>query len=235
MRFSRYIFCALNIFLISGSIMKELFSAAIIILFGSVFSTFAADEGAVAGKELYDEICSNCHGSVGEGDEELNAPAIAGQENWYLTLQLKNLKLGVRGANAEDVYGGQMRAMAMTLSNDEDIENVAAYITSLKRVETKKTISGNASQGKVAYSLCSSCHGLNGEGNKTLNAPALNGQSDWYIVRQLQMFKSGVRGGDPRDIYGAQMHHMAKTLQNDQAVHDVTTYIATLKGLVKGN
>ena len=34
------------------------------------------------GKALY-ATCASCHGANGEGNQALNAPAIAGQKEWY--------------------------------------------------------------------------------------------------------------------------------------------------------
>ncbi len=52
--------------------------------------------------------------------------------------------------------------------------------------------------------------------------------SDWYMARQLQYFKDGVRGGHTSDYYGFQMMFMAKTLHDDQAINDIVAYINTL-------
>ncbi|MDT8399108.1 MAG: c-type cytochrome [Pseudomonadales bacterium] len=87
---------------------------------------------------------------------------------------------------------------------------------------------GDAARGKTLYATCGACHGPNGEGMQALNAPALAGQADWYIIRQLQNFKSGIRGTNPKDIFGMQMAPMAMTLPNDQAMEDVAAYIKTL-------
>ena len=45
--------------------------------------------------------------------------------------QLENFKSGARGAHADDVFGAQMRPMAMMLPNAAAMKNVAAYIASL--------------------------------------------------------------------------------------------------------
>jgi cytochrome c553 len=81
--------------------------------------------------------------------------------------------------------------------------------------------------GKASYGMCASCHGANGEGITAMNAPAINGQSAEYIARQLNHFKSGIRGGSSNDMYGAQMKGMAATL-TDEAVTNVSAYIASL-------
>ena len=54
--------------------------------------------------------------------------------------------------------------------------------------------------------------------------------SDWYLLRQLQNFKSGVRGAHSRDRYGEQMGFMARNLKDDQAMQDLVAYMNTLEG-----
>jgi len=89
-------------------------------------------------------------------------------------------------------------------------------------------IMGDAVRGKALYITCAACHGQKGEGNKALNAPRLLDQQDWYMIRQIQNFRSGARGAHPDDTYGAQMVPMAKVLADDQAINDVVSYIITL-------
>jgi cytochrome c oxidase subunit 2 len=87
---------------------------------------------------------------------------------------------------------------------------------------------GDAARGKTLYATCGACHGPNAEGMEALNAPKLAGQEEWYVIRQLQNFKAGVRGNNPRDTYGMQMAPMAQILPDDQAMADVAAYIKTL-------
>ncbi len=87
---------------------------------------------------------------------------------------------------------------------------------------------GDAAKGKTLYATCGACHGQNAEGMEALNAPKLAGQEEWYVVRQLQNFKAGIRGTNPKDTYGMQMAPMAQTLPNDQAMEDVAAYIKSL-------
>jgi len=85
-----------------------------------------------------------------------------------------------------------------------------------------------AAAGQAAYAVCSTCHGAQGQGNETLNAPKLSGQAGWYLARQLQDFKSGVRGTHERDIYGKQMVPFATMLNDDAAIRDVVAYIDSM-------
>ncbi|CAA6807719.1 MAG: Cytochrome c oxidase subunit II [uncultured Thiotrichaceae bacterium] len=198
-----------------------------------VFASFAAPAVATAadaeaGKASY-AVCSSCHGQNGEGNIALNSPAIAGQEDWYLIRQLKNFKAGIRGKHPKDTHGVTMGPMASTLADDTAIENVAAYIGTFAATKPEVTITdSDADKGKALYAVCSSCHGLNAEGKKELNAPKLTGLQDWYLVRQITNFKEGIRGKDPKDTYGMQMSPMAMTLADEQAIKDVVAYIKTL-------
>ena len=86
---------------------------------------------ATAGKASY-MICQTCHGPKGGGNRALNSPKLTGLQDWYIVRQLKNFKAGIRGTKSGDLFGMQMRPMAMTLANDAAINNVAAYIATLK-------------------------------------------------------------------------------------------------------
>jgi cytochrome c oxidase subunit 2 len=187
-----------------------------------------AEGDAAKGKAAY-AVCEACHGKSGEGNQTLGAPRIAGQPAWYLARQLANFKSGARGSDPKDTFGAQMRPMAQTLADDAAIANVIAHIATLQAPAPAATVKGDAAAGKAGYATCAACHGANGEGNQALNAPPLAGQHDWYVVRQLQYFKSGLRGSDPKDTFGAQMKPMAATLADEAAINNVAAYIATLK------
>jgi len=87
---------------------------------------------------------------------------------------------------------------------------------------------GDAVKGEKLYGSCVACHGANGEGVAAMNAPALAGQLQAYLVRQLNNFKAGMRGADTADTNGMQMRGMAATLADDAAVGDVAAYLASL-------
>lgn len=196
-----------------------------LIAFGLSGSVLAADAGK--GKAGF-QVCAACHGANGEGSKDLNAPNIAGMPAWYTARQLQNFKAGIRGTNAKDVYGTQMRPMAMTLADDAAVADVSAYIASLPFAKAAPSVEGDAENGKKLYATCAACHGASGEGMEALNSPPLAGLADWYIERQLLAYKNGIRGTDPKDSFGLQMRPMAMTLADEQAVRDVSAYIATL-------
>lgn len=195
--------------------------------------TFAQTQQQVAGDPAQGQamyaVCAACHGQNGEGNVTLNAPRLAGQEDWYMRRQINYFKAGVRGAHPQDIYGAQMRPMASTLATDAMVANVAAYIESLPGTPAQDTITGDVANGRKLFEpTCGVCHSANGEGIWAVNAPKLSGMNDWYLARQLQNFKSGIRGTHPDDEYGFQMTSMVQALADEQAINDVVAYINTL-------
>ncbi len=194
--------------------------------------TFAAlqaqpESDPVAGESLY-AVCTACHGAQGEGNKAVNAPKLAGQERTYLERQLHNYKNGIRGTAEGDTLGQQMAGMAATLANDQAVRDVVAYIGTLPDERPQPTVTGDAKRGKSFYTTCQFCHGPEGQGYWTMNAPRLSGMSDWYMADQLRKFRDGIRGSHPRDLYGRQMGMMADLFHKDQAIDDVIAYLNEL-------
>jgi cytochrome c oxidase subunit 2 len=82
--------------------------------------------------------------------------------------------------------------------------------------------------GKAAYMICAACHGQQGEGNVAMNSPKIAGQEPWYLRRQLEAYRSGLRGTAPGDTFGAQMRPMAMAVADPAALENVIAYIGTL-------
>ncbi len=187
------------------------------------------DGDPVQGQAFY-AVCGACHGANGEGNIALNAPKIAGLEDWYIRRQINYYKTGVRGSQPGDLYGPQMAPMAAILATDALVANVAAYIASLPDTPAQETVNGDVEKGRALFEpTCGICHSAGGEGIWAVNAPKLAGMSDWYLVRQLQYFKTGVRGAHPGDEYGFQMTSMVQALGDDEAINDVVAFINTLR------
>jgi len=73
------------------------------------------------------------------------------------------------------------------------------------------------------------CHGADAMGNEALGAPPLMHQRDWYMLVQLEKFKTGVRGAHPEDVTGGQMMAMSQTLADTAAMMNVVAYIRALQ------
>lgn len=83
------------------------------------------------GTNHYQATCGTCHGSQGQGNKALKAPALAGQDGDYLRRQYLNFRNGLRGYEASDRPGRQMAMMANGLS-DEQLNDVIAFIGQLQ-------------------------------------------------------------------------------------------------------
>ena len=83
----------------------------------------AAQADRARGEALFD-LCTQCHGPEGGGNEMALAPSIAGMTQWYVENQLHNFQKGIRGKHPDDVGGMRMRPMSLTLANDEDRKSV---------------------------------------------------------------------------------------------------------------
>jgi cytochrome c oxidase subunit II len=194
--------------------------------------TFSQSSGQVAGdaeagKALF-ATCTACHGENAQGNKELGAPKLAGQNGWYLARQLDSFKHGVRGSHENDTYGKQMIPFASMLADATAVSNVVAYIGSLPDARPDASVGGNPERGAKLYATCASCHGDKGQGIWSTNAPRLAGMSDWYLARQLENFRQGIRGTHRQDFHGAQMRSMARALKDEASINDLLDYIHTL-------
>lgn len=84
------------------------------------------------GYDIYDRNCAACHLDNGDGTWYTDAPKLAGMSDWYFVTQIQNFRAGIRGLHPSDDYGEQMVSMATAMSGLEEIEDVAAYINTLR-------------------------------------------------------------------------------------------------------
>lgn len=80
---------------------------------------------------------------------------------------------------------------------------------------------GNAKNGEQLYKKCASCHGANGQGNKSQEAPRIASQYDWYIKSSIEKMQSGERK-NPKMI------PFIKNLKASE-IEDLAAYISSLK------
>ena len=187
----------------------------------------AALAGGAAAENKFD-YCLLCHGAAANGNAGIRAPKLAGMEPWYLARQLENFAAGIRGTPGGDASGHEMGPVGMRVKQEGTLADAVTFIGSLPSKKPVATIAGDARHGKQLYVACAACHGAKGEGNASLQAPALAARSDWYLATQLKNFREGLRGADSRDTYGAQMRAIVTSLPDDKAITDVVAYINTL-------
>lgn len=100
--------------------MKSLFFALVTVL---IFTSGSVMAGDVAAGKAKAAMCASCHGANGISMSPL-WPNLAGQKDQYLIKQIKAFRDGTR-------QDPMMAPMVAALS-DEDIENLAAFYSSLK-------------------------------------------------------------------------------------------------------
>jgi cytochrome c553 len=103
-----------------------------------------------------------------------------------------------------------MQAQAKSLS-DQDIMDLAAYLSDGDSVEASAAVVSKAGQEKTA--ACAACHGASGVSPKTMMpiAPILAGQYSEYIEQALTQYQKGDRSGGNAAI----MTGMAAPLTED--------------------
>ena len=129
-----------------------------------------------------------------------------------------------------------MVPMAIALPDEQALEDVAAYIATLQSSNPPRSeTTGDPVKGMEEYLQCTNCHGFRGQGYKgrkgetpLYDSPRLAGQHDWYIIRQLQNFRDGIRGVT-EDKPGNNMRARAITLTDDQTIKNIAAHISTLE------
>jgi len=185
-------------------------------------SGYSAPEGP-----LSVQVCMTCHGTFGQGSPVVGGPNLTSMEPWYLKHQLESFRTGYRGEELDYIYAYEMRKTAEVLTDDQ-IAELVAMISAWPATDTPETIIGNTTHGQTLYQPCAGCHGIAAEGNELLGAPGLNVRNDWYLLKQLKLFKSGFRGSHPDDTSGGQMRLMMQGLATDADMVDVIAYINSL-------
>lgn len=209
---------------------KRLAAAVVVVLLSACDQKSAQpDAAAVAASSGAYKTCAACHGATGLGNAAMQAPALVSIEDWYLERQLNNFRNGVRGQHPEDQWGQVMADQATLLADDAAVKAVVAQIATFRDKAPEPTFDADLARGRDHYNMtCGACHGPEGVGNAALNAPSLRGMDDWYVVRQYENFRTGIRGAHSDDIYGQQMARMGQVLRSEDDVRDVAAWLLSL-------
>lgn len=177
---------------------------------------------------VYAVTCAVCHGEKGEGKDELFSPSIAGLPAWYVEDQLEQFRSGHRGSNSADIPGQQMRAISVSLT-DSQIKEAAGYVSQMPGVLTAAPASKvDLERGRHIYAnQCMECHRYNGKGEAVFHSAPLITLNRSYLKRQLENYRSGIRGAAEGDVYGNKMVEIAKRL-TDEEITILVDYIGAL-------
>jgi cytochrome c oxidase subunit 2 len=167
--------------------------------------------------------CIACHGDKGQGNDALNAPAIAGQNADYILRQIQHYATDKR---AKSDLAQPMIAIAKSVVNASDLQDLTAYIEQLPIQKIPNEISGDMKNGSRYYQAkCGACHGGEAQGNTTFKAPRLANQSVKYLQQQMTDFVTGKRGYSKDDKLGRQMAMMATTTKGKE-LNDILYFIS---------
>lgn len=78
------------------------------------------------------------------------------------------------------------------------------------------------------FVYCTVCHGVQLMGNPITKAPRLSGMEQWYVERQLEAYKKGLRGRHEGDILGYEMQPMAAAL-DDAQIREAAEFVAAAR------
>ncbi|MEC5127882.1 c-type cytochrome [Verrucomicrobiales bacterium BCK34] len=185
-------------------------------------------EAIVLSNDIYGQICATCHGVSGEGKEELFSPSIAGLPAWYVKDQLKQFRDSHRGIDPGDIPGQQMRAISLSLTDDQ-IEEAAALVAAMPSIPTEAPgPEADIEAGRYFFAnQCMECHRYNGKGEAVFHSAPLITLNRSYLKRQLENYRSGIRGAVGDDVYGNKMVEMTKRL-TDEEIQLAVDYIGAL-------
>ncbi|WP_115718252.1 c-type cytochrome [Gallaecimonas mangrovi] len=179
-------------------------------------------------KQDSSQYCLVCHGSNAASNPTVKGPNLTILPAWYIKEQLLGFQKGWRSGGKGDIHGHEMLSVAKIMK-PKQIEDAIAFIGKQPTKSAPvKLLKADISHGKSLYQSCAGCHGASGEGMAAVKAPPLAGQSDWYILKQLQAYKSGERGTASGDQNGAIMRQSAMMLGSDKDMQDVSAFIASL-------
>lgn len=203
--------------------------------------------------------CFTCHGDKGQGSDDIGAPRLASQGDFYIVKQLTDFAEGRRTPGGA---GAVMPIFAKALS-EQDRRDVATYLHSLpsndQPVSDLKALATSGQKIGVRYkgqaiakfgvsggvSACSSCHGYNGRGAAPM-FPMIGQQRYVYLVNQLKNWRASeadvknpgpafsARTNDPVVEGVGIMRAIAKQLSDDDIIN-VATYLATAPVTTEGN
>ena len=160
--------------------------------YGPIFRTFAQTEIPVlakdadamkAGKRLFSNYCSQCHGSDAKGTTGF--PNLT-DNDWLYGGAPTQIKTTIMNGRQ-----GAMPAWGPVLG-EQGVENVANYVQSLSG---RQVDSASAEAGKTQFqTLCAACHGADGKGNQALGAPNLT-DNTWLHGSTAASIKNTITNG----------------------------------------
>ncbi len=193
----------------------------------SVYGTGRRIAGIVEeGKESFDTMCSQCHGTQGQGGVGpaiLNIDFLKSASDDFLYQSITN------GREGSAMQSWIKRSQGMAQLKEPAINSIVAYLRSRENIRPRfiysNIVAGSPTVGKVMFEgMCASCHGMKGEG---IHGPSLNNQE--FLNAATNGF---LQGTIAQGRSGTAMRSWAKGSQgyeelNEVQINDVISYIRT--------
>jgi cytochrome c553 len=151
---------------------------------------------AARGQEAY-RGCRGCHKADGFGRVDGTYPRLTGQYASVIIKQLTDIRAGARINPKMEPF---ISPDAVTI---EEIADIAVYLSGLTTIkENGKGPGDQVRVGEAVYMQrgCNKCHGSRGEGNGEKLYPALAAQHYSYLLREMELIKTGARGNSHPDM-----------------------------------
>lgn len=131
-----------------------------------------------AGGSVFRAQCSQCHGTGGAGVQANGFPNLLDDDwLWGGTMEdiVTTVTWGIRNEDYADARYSAMPAFGQDgLLESDEIDQVVNHVLSLSGADHDAAL---AAAGAEVFDLnCASCHGVDGEGDYFIGAPALNNQ-----------------------------------------------------------
>jgi len=180
------------------------------------YSLGALAEGDIERGRVLTDTCKGCHAidTYNNVYPTFQVPRIGGQSEEYIAIALKAYRAGERNHKT-------MTAQASSYS-DQDIADIAAYITS---VVPEITAAEPRGQAPESAATCTACHGQTGIGQIS-TYPYLAGQHQDYLEYALQQYRRGERKGANAVVMQAQIMNLT-----DAQLKEIAKYYAAQEGL----
>jgi cytochrome c553/uncharacterized protein (DUF302 family) len=197
--------------------LKKTIAAAAVLLLGS----HAAMSADMFNGQMLNKSCALCHGAYGQGASGKLSPRIAGMPKEYIIKAMKDYVEGTR------VYPLMVRTSQLDRWTDRDFDDVAAYLSSLDlssdAMFNVRAPFGDAEKGERMYRReCRTCHGSDGYGRPSKEAPPLAGQHPEYLYTTMRNFQTKFR------IHANDREDETFVGLKDEDFINLTAYLATL-------
>ena len=156
-------------------------------------------------------VCNGCHGNNGNSTQK-GTPSLTRLHPDYIQRAISAYK------NGERKY--ELMTTLVSYLNPVEIDKVGLYYATKTPQNTKFPGKGNAKKAREIVGACNSCHGTNGNSDKS-TIPSLAGQDATYLTKAILAYQSGDRKQD--DMQNAVKHLSQEDILN------ITTYFALQK------